>query len=142
MKTRDPFQLAQAIKRRIELAQARMIAELGQTQILQLRKRVAQGVGIRDTQMPAYTAQYARRKAASGRQVGVRDLLWSGRMLGSLVAQVEGSRRVRISFTDAASVVKAKAHQRRAPWFGVSAADRRRLIEQARMILSALLKSS
>lgn len=142
MKTRDPQQLAQAIKRRIEIAQARMVAELAQVQVQQLRKRAERGVGLADTPMPAYTRAYARRKQGSGRQVAVRDLTWSGRMLGSLVVQLEGPRRAKISFADAQSVVKARAQQKRARWFGVSPADRRRIIEQARAILGALLKGT
>lgn len=142
MKTRDPKQIAAAIKNRIELAQARMIAELAQTQILSMRRRIARGIGVLDAPMPPYPKGYAAKKAASGRQSSVRDLMWSGRMLASMVVRVEGTHRARISFSDAKSVEKARKNQRRSPWFGVSPSDRARLIDQARVILKALLKNT
>jgi len=122
--------LKQIVDTRLSVVALEVGQAIGQAQIVNLRQRVAQGLGVYDQKMPPYSPGYRRKRAKTGRQVDNRDLTYSGRMLGSLTQELNASETgvtVVIRFADAPSQQKARWNQAISPWFGVSPRDLRTL---------------
>ena len=122
--------LKQIVDTRLSFVTLEVGKAIGQAQIVNLRQRVAKGLGVYDQKMPPYSPGYRRKRAKTGRQVDNRDLTYSGRMLGSLTQELNASENgvtVVIRFADAPSQQKARWNQTIAPWFGVSPSDLRTL---------------
>lgn len=110
----------------------RILTAVAQALILSIRRRVARGVGVDDAPMPPYATRYAEIKGRSG----PRDLLVTGRMLGSIVSRrtYDGAE---VYFSDPHSADKARGNQSTSRWFGVSPTDRKHVIAVARRALRA-----
>jgi len=122
--------LKQIVDSRLSLVALEVGQAIGQAQIVNIRQRVAQGLGVYDQKMPPYSPSYRIERAATGRQVDTRDLTYSGRLLGPLTQELNASETgvtVVIRFADVASQRKARQNQRISPWFGVSPRDLRTL---------------
>jgi len=83
-----------------------------------ITERVEKGLGVDGRQMKKLSSSYRERKEKLG-QPGVRNMLFSGSMLGSMdiVDCRDGS--VTLGFDRAAELVKARVNQDREEWFGV-----------------------
>lgn len=122
---------------------------LGQFAIKTIRDRVARGIGSDDAPMPALSGQasaitrdgkFVRRQAGyrdrkqrfGGRPI--RDLYGKGdqggHMLDNLKVREATPTSVRMDITSRLARVKARANEKRSPWFGFSARDRRIVIER------------
>ena len=96
--------------------------EMAWGQVVNIRQRLANGLGVDDSSMSDYTSAYAEIKGRSG----PRDLLATGSMLRAMQVKISG-RSATIYFADGHSKLIAEAHQKRHPWFGVSPRDRQNL---------------
>lgn len=124
---------------------------LGQFGIKTIRDRVSRGIGSDDSPMPPLSGResaitrdgkFVRRQAGyrdrkqrfGGRPI--RDLYGKGdqggHMLDNLTVREATTNSVRMDITSRTGRVKARANERRSPWFGFSPRDRR--IVLARMI--------
>ena len=113
-------QTERAIMARVGMASRQLLFEVGNAQIIYMRRRLAKSIGVDDRAMPALTDRYAKRKGSVK-----RDMLLTGRMLGSLRVEVdERELTATIGFTDETSLQKARGNQARTPWFGFSPRDR------------------
>jgi len=113
-------QTERAIMARVGMASRQLLFEVGNAQIIYMRRRLAKSIGVDDQPMPALTPAYAKRKGSE-----TRDLLLTGRMLGSLRVDVDQRElTATIGFTDETSLQKARGNQARTPWFGFSPRDR------------------
>jgi len=88
-------------------------------------RRVQAGKDIKDQSMGSYSSpSYIKKRQEKGKQTKVKDLSFTGRMLGSLHALPvvkEGDRLVaNITITDARSKKIGLYNQKRIPWFGFS----------------------
>ena len=139
-------QLKGIVDRRLASIGETVGRQVGAAQIVNIRQRVAKGVGMHDQKMPVYSDAYKRSKQASGRNVDVRDLTYTGRMLGAMVSEIAESNpkqtRVVIKFTDKPSQSKARYNQRRSAWFGISPRDRIALRAIQRRALKTALSRS
>lgn len=127
-------ELAPTFQQRFDKIKGRILAEIGTAQIANIHQRVGRGIGVDDHPMRDYTKAYAKRKAASGRHAGMRNLSWSGRMLGSIAFTVS-TNVCTISISDATNLIKARAQQHRSPWFGISESDNMMLTKLANQIV-------
>ena len=103
--------LKQIVDTRLSFVALEVGKAIGQAQIVNLRQRVAKGLGVYDQKMPPYSSGYRRKRAKTGRQVDNRDLTYSGRMLGSLTQELNANENgvtVVIRFADAPSQQKAR----------------------------------
>ncbi|MBN9658638.1 MAG: hypothetical protein J0H49_10705 [Acidobacteria bacterium] len=86
--------------------------------------------------MPPLSARYRAKKARMG-QPAVRNLMFSGSMLGSLTVVEATANKAVIGFTRRAELAKAIANQNRAAWFGLSKSDEQNVENYAdRMVRS------
>jgi hypothetical protein len=102
--------------------------DLGQFALDTLKRRVSQGLGSNDAPMPALRPRY---KALKVRRTGrsIRDLRFTGNMLENLSVRPSDTGEIVIAFTTESARVKAFQNQQRAPWFGFSPADMRKIAE-------------
>lgn len=104
--------------------------------IVDLRRRVEAGKGIKDNPMKPYTPGYAKYRASKGRKTKPRTLTFTGTMLGAIhVADVEkrGSSWVAVvGLADARSKQIALYNQRLTPWFGWSKSNKKEIEQSTR----------
>jgi len=128
------------------LVSADFVAALASMQIANIRRRLAAGLGIDDTQMPEYSALTKKLRSARGRQVAFRDLTMTGRMVGAMhvegVRQDEARAEALIGFSTAEGRSKALSNQMRAPWFGISPQDEATLIASVQKDLPAEMQKN
>lgn len=96
--------------------------KIGAKAIQTICERLAQGRGIDDRKMNKLSPGYAKKKRRIG-QEAIRNLMFSGAMLGSLTVVESTDHSVRIGFTRRSELIKAEANQKRAPWYGISRKD-------------------
>lgn len=122
---------------------------LGQFAIRMIRERVARGVGSDDAPMPALSGRgsaisvdgrfvrqrpgYREQKQRFGGKP-IRDLYGrgnqGGHMLDDLRVREATPTGVRMDITSRWGRIKARANEKRAPWFGFSPADQRSIFRQ------------
>jgi len=122
---------------------------LGQFAIKTIRERVARGIGSDDSPMPELSGRasavtrdgkflrrqvgYRERKQRFGGRP-IRDLYGrgdqGGHMLDNLRVREATTKSVRMDITSRLARVKARANEKRSPWFGFSARDRRIVLER------------
>lgn len=108
----------------IEESALSTLSEVSVDQVANLHSRAQAGLGIDDAGMRGYSPSYAAKRKASGRSTQPRTLTWSGRMLGSIHAEVDKDKKIAtIGFSDAFSIEKAESTNRQTPWFGFSPHD-------------------
>ena len=99
--------------------------------IVDLRRRVEAGKGLKDEQMEPYTKAYAKFRESKGRKSKPRTLTFTGTMLGAIhVADVEkrGAKWVAVvGLADARSKKLALYNQKRTPWFGWSPSNKKEI---------------
>ena len=105
----------------------RVIEQVAPESIATMRLRIARGLNANDSQMPQYSKGYKKFRKKRGRQTTVRDLLFSGRMLGDLhVSSIRKSSRgwvAIVGFASARGRELALYHQRQVFFFGFSPSD-------------------
>lgn len=84
-----------------------------------IKQRSQKGIGI-EGKMPGYTPAYKKWKKKKGRNVGTRDLTFSGKMWASLSEALIGGNGVRLFFGSAAEQKKAQGNTEVAPFFGMT----------------------
>lgn len=123
--------------------------QLGQFAIRTIRDRVARGVGSDDSQMPALSGRgsavtrdgkfvrqrpgYREQKQRAGGKP-IRDLYGKGNqgghMLDNLRVREATPTSVRMDITSRWGRIKARANDKRSPWFGFSPRDQRIVLER------------
>lgn len=121
--------------------------QAGQQAIRTIRDRVARAQGSDDSPMPALSGRgsavtrdgkflrqrpgYREQKQRSGGK-GIRDLYGTGKqgghMLDALRVTEAGPSYVKMSITTRWGRIKARANEQRAPWFGFSTKDGRKVL--------------
>lgn len=81
----------------------------GARQIARIRTRTEQGVDVDQQMFTPYSKQYAKLRVKRGRKTTPVNLTMSGRMLGSMQAEVESPTSFSISVTDATAAIYGKA---------------------------------
>jgi len=137
------------------------MGRLGAAAIASIQARVSRGIGSQDQPMPPLTPRYRAWKTKIGGS-GLRDLRGPGaltykvqrkgktavrhigkaassHMLDNITVREATESRVRIDITDTFSRIKARANERRAPWFGLSPSDIRNVYAAARQIFGPTL---
>ena len=89
-----------------------------------IRLRVSRGLDVNNRPMAPLSAGYAAKKRSMG-QSPIRNMMFSGTMLGSLVPIEITSSRAVVGFTRQSEQSKAVANQNRrgSRWFGLSKSD-------------------
>jgi hypothetical protein len=108
--------------------------KIGAKAIQTLTERVAKAQGVNDQRMKKLTPPYKTRKTQIG-QPGIRNLMYSGAMLGALSIVDSSDKRVVIGFTRQGERKKAEYNQQKDPWFGISRRDSRVLQDFATRLL-------
>jgi hypothetical protein len=102
-----------------DVKQMHALAQLG---VDLIKERVSRGVGSSDTAMPGLKRHYAIRKTRAGAG-NRRNLRLTGAMLDNLTVRSVSASQARMDITSARERIKARANEKRAPWFGWSARD-------------------
>lgn len=99
------------------------------------RVRITDGRGTQG-QMRKYSPGYAKEKAASGRQTGVRDLTWSGDMLAGRKVKEVTATTARIGW-DAGSgqALKALGNEERTPFVKPTKEEKAAAIARYKVLL-------
>lgn len=96
--------------------------KIGAKCIESVQLRVAKGLNVNDSRAKRLCKSYEKKKLEKGKP-GIRDLMYSGAMLGALTIVESSTNHVVIGFTRMAEQIKAAANQERDPWFGLSRND-------------------
>jgi len=99
-----------------------LMLKTGQLINSSIKQRSQKGIGL-NGKMPGYTPAYKKWKKKKGRQVSVRDLTFSGKMLASLSEALIGKNGVRLFFGSASEQKKAQGNTERSPFFGMTKAE-------------------
>lgn len=122
---------------------------LGRFAIQTIRERVSRGIGSDDAPMPPLSGRgsavtrdgkflrqrpgYREQKQRAGGRP-IRDLYGKGdqggHMLDNFTVREATTTSVRMDITSRSARVKARANERRSPWFGFSERDRRIVFER------------
>lgn len=113
----------------------RDLLKIGAKAIETIQKRCARGQNVNDRPMKPLSAKYRQKKAAIG-QPPVRNMMFSGSMLGALTVVEASNDRVTVGFTRQAELAKAQKNDQRSPWFGLSKNDEAIVARFAESILS------
>ena len=114
--------LEKEIKKHIERQKKQLLLELGNAAIFLIRQRLKRGEGL-NGKMPPLSKSYADKHKGGDR---TRNLLLSGRTLGSLTSEVQGDAVV-IRFADQRSQQIAEKHHKKYPWFGLTEQEKKKL---------------
>jgi len=132
--------------------------QLGRVAVQVVKNRVARGVGSDDSPMKPLSgrtsavrkdgrfvrqrAGYSDWKAAHGLK-SIRDLwgpgLNGGHMLDNFTVRYADERQVRMDITSRWGRIKARANERRSPWFGFSAQDTVAIYGVARVMFKGIV---
>jgi hypothetical protein len=124
------------------------MAALGQFAVTTIKERVARGIGSDDAPMkPLSGWRPTRRKNGvtlweggwrgyKGQKVKeggkpFRDLTLTGKMLRDFTLRYADANQARMDITTRDGRIKARANERRSPWFGFSRADERKIYAKA-----------
>lgn len=111
------------------------LIQIGAKAIDSITKRVALGIDANDRPAKRLSAGYRRKKTAKG-QPGIRNLMYSGSMLGSMTITEATNNRVVIGFNRRSELIKAQTNQARDPWFGLSSNDEAKTLLFADQLLA------
>jgi len=117
----------------------RDLLKIGAKAIQVVTTRVSRGVGLNDRRMKPLSPQWAAAKRKLG-QPPIRNMMFSGSMLGAMTVVEAQDDRVMIGFTRQSENAKASANQDRTPWYGVSRNDEAVIYRYADDLLRAKLK--
>ena len=95
------------------------------------------GLGILGKKMKPYSGPYGTYKENSGRQVGFRDLTYSGSMWQSLTTS-RGRNQAKMFFGNAESVNKASGNNKRTPFFGIGEKEKLLIRRELNKLISNL----
>lgn len=104
-----------------------------------IKERVAEGKGSDDAPMPPLKGGYGRWKAKVGK--GGRNLRLTGGMLDNFTVRYADERMVRADITSRLGRIKARANERRSPWFGFSRNDEKKIFTEATRIFGPNLRN-
>lgn len=104
-----------------------------------IRERIRTGVGVDDRRAPRLSRAYLRRKIARGLKP-VRDWTYSGRTLAALQPIQRGDGRIIVGFVSDREAAIAAINNSQVKMFGVSPADRRRLIAAVNAVRNQLVR--
>lgn len=119
--------LVPALKNEVDTIQKSVVELSAIVQVGNIKNRVERGIGLEDKVMAEYSKGYKSKRKKSGRQAKLRDLMWSGRTIGSIHAETEGDNIAVVTFSDARSAEIARYNHERTPFFGVSPNDMREI---------------
>jgi hypothetical protein len=111
--------------------------KIGQAAIQSVKQRVTRGLNLNDQRMKRLDPEYEKGKRSAGKQP-IRNLWFSGQMLGAITPVQVTSNRVVIGFTRRSELIKARSNQKRQPFFGISRHNEEVIVAFA----SRLLKTS
>jgi hypothetical protein len=111
------------------------LVRIGAKAVDTIQKRCARGVNVRDRAAKPLSSRYLQKKTRIG-QPPIRNLMYSGSMLGALTVVSADQNRVIVGFTRQAELVKASKNQDRDPWFGLSKNDEGIVLNYAGQILN------
>lgn len=117
----------------------RDLVKIGAKAIETIQKRCARGMNINDRPAKPLSSRYRAKKARMG-QPPIRNLMFSGSMLGALTVVEATNDRVTVGFTRQAELVKAQKNDARSPWFGLSKSDEAKVVRFADDILARKVK--
>jgi hypothetical protein len=132
------------------------MVQLGQVAVGAVKTRVAQGVGSDDASMKALADRYKKLKTKAG-LTPIRDLTGPGsrtyvdtskkhhgtirtiraesaHMLDNFTVRYADEQTVRMDISAQWARIRARANERRAPWFGFSPNDIRTIMNSARVM--------
>ena len=116
--------------------------QIGADALVTMRMRVKKGLNVQDQQMPKYAPMTKAMRKRKGRQTAVRDLTFTGRMLGALHVEVRelgmGRWQILIRLADGRARLLGGKNQAVSPWFGFSRDDQRKI----RVALEGLLQEA
>jgi hypothetical protein len=107
---------------------------IGARAIQSVQERCAKGLNVNDRRAKPLSKNYQKKKLEKG-QPGIRNLMYSGAMLGALTIVESSTNRVVIGFTRMAEQIKAAANQEKDPWFGLSNNDQGKVEQFADRVL-------
>ena len=110
------------------LFEQNLLAYMGAEAVSLIRDRVAKGIGSDDKPMEKYSPSYEAYKKSKGRDTSKRDLVFSGRMMGSVTVdgpfQEANGSHVIVTFGGGPSIqIQASKNEERTPFFGLSKKD-------------------
>lgn len=112
---------------KLDATAKQLATELAQAQLVNIRLRADQGVGLDDKRMPGYAERTKKSRQRRGRQTGTRNLQDTGSMMRAMqvesAVEVDGGYEATINFATRKDAEKAAYQQERTPWFGVSPND-------------------
>ena len=127
---------------KLDTAAKQITTELAQAQLINIRLRADQGVGLDDKRMPGYADSTKQSRQRRGRQISIRNLQDTGSMLRSMqvesAVETDGGYEATINFATREDAEKAAYQQERAPWFGVSPNDEALLSDLAQRRLEEI----
>jgi hypothetical protein len=110
------------------------LKKIGAKAIELVRNRCARGQNLRDKNAKRLSPKWAKKKADMG-QPPIRNMMFSGSMLGAMTLVELNQNHVTVGFTRQAELNKAGKNQDRDPWFGLSKSDEDKLLLFADRIL-------
>ena len=110
------------------------LVRIGAKAIETVTQRCAKGLNVNDRAGKQLSPSYRARKIALG-QPGIRNLMLSGAMLGSMTVVEADQGHVTIGFTRQAELAVAAKNQDRDPFFGLSKNDEGKILQFADRIL-------
>ena len=96
--------------------------KIGGKAIQTITQRLAQGRGVDDRRMKPLSPAYAARKRSIG-STPIRNMMFSGAMLGAMGIVKTTESSVVIGFTRRSELIKATMNQSRSAWYGLSKKD-------------------
>lgn len=120
------------------------VAEMAESQIANIQRRMMRGIGIDDQPLPGYSEGYAAYREKRGRTSQIRTLNLTGSMQRALYLRRvgitgEGNAFAEVAFSTRAEAEKAFHTNQQTPWFGVSPLDERALARTAELRLAEII---
>jgi|SRR5581483_4553706 len=115
------------------------LVKIGAKLIDSVQKRCERGQDANDSKMKPLSKGYAEKKAKMG-QPAIRNMMFSGSMLGAMTITKASDDQVTIGFTRQAELVKAQKNQDRSNWFGISPSDEDKTLYYAGRLLESKSK--
>lgn len=104
------------------------MTHIGEAAIEQMKHRSGDEQDVFDAPAPPLKPKYAKQKARKG-LAGVRDLRYSGNMLGSMQILEVDKQHCKVGFKGSTPYRKAIFNQNIDPFFGLSTTDEEHLME-------------
>lgn len=120
----------------MSLTTAQMFKRLGETFLRISRERIESGIGSSGDAMPPYSAAYAKKRGATGRDVAVRTLVFTGAMLAARRILSLDDDSVLVGFPDGTEEAdKARGNEARTPFLKPTPDERDDLRELMRKLV-------